>query len=60
MTRHVVAMVGEISPGTCKIVSLSGREIGIFNVNGAHYALIHRYSPGRGASKRPMIGPQRS
>lgn len=54
MTRHVVAMVGEIAPGTCKIVSLAGREIGVFNVNGAHYALINR-CPHEGAAL--CLGP---
>jgi hypothetical protein len=33
MPRHVVATVDEIAPGTCKIVALSGREIGVFNVH---------------------------
>ena len=28
MARHVVAPVSEIAPGTCKIVSVAGREIG--------------------------------
>ena len=42
MARHVVAPVSEIAPGTCKIVSVAGREIGIFNVNDEFFALINR------------------
>ncbi len=42
MSRHVVATVGEIAPGTCKIVEVKGREIGVFNVGDAFYALINR------------------
>ena len=54
MARHVVAAVGEISPGTCKIVSVSGREIGVYNVKDSYYALINR-CPHEGA---PLcIGP---
>ena len=34
MTRHVVAPVSEIAPGTSKIVDVAGRSIGVFNVNG--------------------------
>ena len=32
MSRHVVATVDEIAPGTCKIVTVKGREIGVFHV----------------------------
>ena len=42
MPRHVVATVDEIAPGTCKIVSVAGREIGVFNVASEFYALINR------------------
>ncbi len=42
MARHVVASVGEIAPGDCKIVAVQGREIGVFNVGGEHFALINR------------------
>jgi nitrite reductase (NADH) small subunit len=37
--RHVVAHVSEITPGKRKIVTIAGRSIGIFNVNGAFYAV---------------------
>ena len=37
--RHVVAHVLEIPAGQRKIVTIAGRSIGIFNVNGAFYAV---------------------
>jgi 3-phenylpropionate/trans-cinnamate dioxygenase ferredoxin subunit len=39
MASHTVARVGEIAPGQRKLVELEGRAIGVFNVNGAFYAL---------------------
>jgi 3-phenylpropionate/trans-cinnamate dioxygenase ferredoxin subunit len=42
MSRHVVATIGEIAPGTCKIVTVKGREIGVFNVADEFFALINR------------------
>jgi nitrite reductase (NADH) small subunit len=39
MARHVVAAVADIPPGGRKIVRVEGREVGIFNVGGAFYAL---------------------
>ena len=54
MARHVVAPVSEIAPGTCKIVSVAGRSIGIYNVKDEFFALINR-CPHEGA---PLcIGP---
>lgn len=47
--RHVVATVDEIAPGTCKIVTVNGREIGVFHVNGEFFALINR-CPHQGAA----------
>lgn len=38
-TRHVVASVAEIPPGQRLIVTIAGRSIGVFNVNGTFYAL---------------------
>jgi nitrite reductase/ring-hydroxylating ferredoxin subunit len=49
MTRHVVAAVGEIAPGTCRIVTAAGRQIGVYNVHGEYYALINR-CPHEGAA----------
>ncbi|CAN7371231.1 Rieske (2Fe-2S) protein [Paenibacillus sp. LjRoot153] len=37
--KHIVATVSEILPGTHLIVSVEGRSIGIYNINGAFYAL---------------------
>ena len=42
MSRHVVAAVGEIAPGGCKIVRVKGREIGVFFVSGEYFALFNR------------------
>src|SRR5918998_883492 len=42
MARHVVATVEEIPPGQRKIVEVSGRSIGIFNVRGEFFALRNR------------------
>jgi 3-phenylpropionate/trans-cinnamate dioxygenase ferredoxin subunit len=42
MSRHVVATVGELAPGTSKLVTVKGREIGLFNVNGEFFALANR------------------
>lgn len=40
--RHVVARVDEIPPGARKIVEVSGRSIGIFNLGGEFFALRNR------------------
>jgi 3-phenylpropionate/trans-cinnamate dioxygenase ferredoxin subunit len=42
MARHVVAPASEIAPGKSKIVDITGRSIGVFNVNGEFFALINR------------------
>jgi nitrite reductase/ring-hydroxylating ferredoxin subunit len=48
MTRHVVAKAEEIEAGTCKLVTIRGREIGIFKVGDDFYGLINR-CPHQGA-----------
>src|ERR1700754_1671252 len=48
MTRHVVAKVDEIPAGERKLVTVNGREIGIFNVGNNFYGLINR-CPHQGA-----------
>jgi nitrite reductase/ring-hydroxylating ferredoxin subunit len=40
--KHVVATVDEIPPGGRKIVEIAGRSIGVFNIDGAFYALRNR------------------
>ncbi len=42
MTLTVVAAVGEIPPGGRKIVTVRGREVGVFNLGGEFYALLNR------------------
>ena len=49
MTRHVVATVDEIAPGKSKRVTVKGRDIGVFNVNGSFYALANRCPHAGGA-----------
>lgn len=48
MTDFVACKVGDLPPGEMKLVEVDGREIGVFNVNGAFYAL-RNYCPHRGA-----------
>lgn len=49
MSRHVVASVGEIAPGTSKRVTVKGRDIALFNVAGKYFAFFDR-CPHAGAS----------
>ena len=49
MAKHVVAAAAEVIPGDVKIVTVNGREIGLFNVGGAYFALLNR-CPHAGAS----------
>jgi 3-phenylpropionate/trans-cinnamate dioxygenase ferredoxin subunit len=42
MPKYVVGTVGEIAPGTKKIVEIGGRSIGVYNVNGEYFALLNR------------------
>ena len=49
MSRHVVATVGEIAPGSSKLITVKGREIGLFNVKGEYFALANK-CPHEGAS----------
>ena len=48
MSREVLARAAEVPPGACRILTARGREIGVFNVNGAFYALSNR-CPHKGA-----------
>jgi nitrite reductase/ring-hydroxylating ferredoxin subunit len=48
MSRRVLARASEIEPGTCKIVTVLGREIGLFNIGGEYFALSNR-CPHKGA-----------
>ena len=42
MSRQVVAKASEVAPGTAKMVTVAGREIGIFNLDGEYFALANR------------------
>jgi 3-phenylpropionate/trans-cinnamate dioxygenase ferredoxin subunit len=57
MAKYVVALASEIAAGQCKIVSAGGREIGVYNVNDAFYALVNR-CPHEGAPvcRGPIVG----
>jgi nitrite reductase/ring-hydroxylating ferredoxin subunit len=48
MSRRVLARAIEIPPGTSKIVTAMGRQIGLFNVGGEFFALSNR-CPHQGA-----------
>ena len=48
-SKHVVANVDEVAPGSCKLVKVGPREIGLFNVGGEFYALANR-CPHEGAN----------
>jgi nitrite reductase/ring-hydroxylating ferredoxin subunit len=48
MDRYVVAKAEEIEPGFCKIVTVKGREIGIFRVGNEFCGLVNR-CPHQGA-----------
>lgn len=41
-SRHVVARVDEIAPGTSRLVNVEGRDIAIFNVAGEFLAIANR------------------
>src|SRR5271155_2665307 len=49
MSRHVVAAAGEIAPGKSKLVTVKGRDIALFNVDGTYFAFFNR-CPHAGAS----------
>ncbi|MGE3267993.1 MAG: Rieske (2Fe-2S) protein [Chloroflexota bacterium] len=42
MSRHVVCRVEELPPGEHKIISVRGRQVGVYNVNGEYHALLNR------------------
>lgn len=48
MSRRVVARASEVKPGSCKIVTVLGREVGLFNIGGEYFALSNR-CPHKGA-----------
>jgi nitrite reductase/ring-hydroxylating ferredoxin subunit len=42
VSRQVVARASEVVPGTAKIVTVKGRDIGIFNIDGSYFPLANR------------------
>jgi nitrite reductase/ring-hydroxylating ferredoxin subunit len=49
MARHAVAPTSEIPPGTRKLVTVKGRPIAIFNLEGEYFGLLNR-CPHQGGS----------
>jgi 3-phenylpropionate/trans-cinnamate dioxygenase ferredoxin subunit len=49
LTRHVVGRAADLPPGARKLVKAGGREIGVFNVHGAYYALANVCPHGGGS-----------
>ena len=56
---YVVAGAADLAPGQRKVVTIDGREIGIFNINGTFYALRnlcpHRSGPLCQGRVRPLV-----
>jgi nitrite reductase/ring-hydroxylating ferredoxin subunit len=48
MSRHVVAAVRDLPPGSRKLVQVKGRPIAIFNIGGEYFGLLNR-CPHQGA-----------
>ncbi len=53
--RYVVVKASELSPGRSKCVSAGGREIALFNVGGAFYALANKCPHESGPLSRGAI-----
>jgi 3-phenylpropionate/trans-cinnamate dioxygenase ferredoxin subunit len=49
MGKHVVAAVRDLPPGSRKLVTVKGRPIVVFNIDGAFYGLLNR-CPHQGGS----------
>jgi len=48
MSKHVVAAISELPPGSRKLVTIRNRPIAVFNLGGEFFALINR-CPHQGA-----------
>jgi 3-phenylpropionate/trans-cinnamate dioxygenase ferredoxin subunit len=57
--RHTIAKAAEIPPGQRKLVTVAGREMGVFNLAGTFYALRnicpHRQAPLCQGRLRPLV-----
>jgi nitrite reductase/ring-hydroxylating ferredoxin subunit len=42
MVKHVVASAADVLPGQIRIAEVKGRQIGLFNLDGAYFALLNR------------------
>jgi 3-phenylpropionate/trans-cinnamate dioxygenase ferredoxin subunit len=42
VTKHVVARVADLPPGSRKLVTVAGRDIVVLNVNGEYFGLLDR------------------
>lgn len=42
MAKHVVATTSEIAPGGNKVVTIGGRELVVWNINGEYFCLLNR------------------
>ena len=60
MPAHVIATADEIPPGGRKIVTVNGREIGVFNLGGDYYALRNICPTRRGRSAAAACAPSSS
>jgi 3-phenylpropionate/trans-cinnamate dioxygenase ferredoxin subunit len=49
MSKHVVAAVSEIPPGSRKLVTIKGRSLAVFNLKGEFFGLFNR-CPHQGGS----------
>jgi nitrite reductase/ring-hydroxylating ferredoxin subunit len=57
MTRQVVAKASEVTPGRPLLVTVRGREIGLFNLDGAYFALANRCPHAGGPLCQGLIVP---
>jgi 3-phenylpropionate/trans-cinnamate dioxygenase ferredoxin subunit len=59
--RVVIGAVADIPPGGRQLVTVKGREIGVFNVEGSFFALLnycpHRAGPLCRGRLRPLVVP---
>jgi 3-phenylpropionate/trans-cinnamate dioxygenase ferredoxin subunit len=49
MSKHIVVAVRDLPPGSRKLVTIKGRPIGIFNIDGEFFGLLNR-CPHQGGS----------
>lgn len=47
--KHLICAAADIPPGARRIVTVKGREIGVFNIKGAYYGILNK-CPHEGAA----------